>query len=106
MAINDQNAFYPRISLDFGISIGKSRLGPMQHGSPEKAGHRYPTAFHPADMKIDVYGHLLPSDSRDAVNSLDDAAPNRILSAPNENKKSCNSLELQLIYSIGGDAGN
>jgi hypothetical protein len=37
-------------------------------------------------MTVDVYGHLLPSENRDAVNFLDDA-PICNLSATTENKE-------------------
>jgi integrase len=41
---------------------------------------------HSIQMTVDVYGHLLPSENRDAVNFLDDA-PICNLSATTENKK-------------------
>jgi integrase len=41
---------------------------------------------HSIQMTVDVYGHLLPSENRDAVNSLDDASICN-LSATTENKK-------------------
>ncbi len=38
-------------------------------------------------MTVDIYGHLIPSGNRDAVNSLDDPTPICTLSAPCENEK-------------------
>lgn len=37
-------------------------------------------------MTVDVYGHLVPSENREAVNSLDDDATNRNLSATTKKK--------------------
>ena len=38
-------------------------------------------------ITVDVYGHLIPSSNRGAVNQLDSTAPIRTLSAPNQNTK-------------------
>jgi len=42
-------------------------------------------------MTVDIYGHLIPSSNRDAVNSLDDVAPTCTLSAPCKNEKAITS---------------
>jgi len=42
-------------------------------------------------MTVDIYGHLIPSGNRDAVNSLDDPAPTFTLSVPRENEKAATS---------------
>lgn len=42
-------------------------------------------------MTVDIYGHLIPNSNRDAVNSLDEQAPIRTLSAPTENEKAVTS---------------
>jgi len=42
-------------------------------------------------MTVDIYGHLIPNSNRDAVNSLDEHAPTRTLSAPTENEKAATS---------------
>jgi integrase len=38
-------------------------------------------------MTVDIYGHLIPSSNRQAVNALDENAPKRTLSAPGQNEK-------------------
>jgi integrase len=38
-------------------------------------------------MTVDIYGHLIPSSNRQAVNALDENAPKRTLSAPTQNEK-------------------
>ena len=42
---------------------------------------------HSIQMTVDVYGHLIPGSNREAVNRLDDLAPNRTPGAPTENTK-------------------
>lgn len=42
-------------------------------------------------MTVDIYGHLIPSGNREAVNSLDESAPDRTLYAPSENEKAVTS---------------
>ena len=38
-------------------------------------------------MTVDIYGHLIPSSNRQAVNALDENAPKRTPSAPTQNEK-------------------
>ena len=38
-------------------------------------------------MTVDIYGHLIPSSNRQAVNALDEDAPKRTPSTPAKNKK-------------------
>ncbi|MCK5486149.1 MAG: site-specific integrase [Desulfobacterales bacterium] len=38
-------------------------------------------------MTVDIYGHLIPSSNRQAVNALDENAPKRTPSAPTKNEK-------------------
>ncbi len=38
-------------------------------------------------MTVDIYGHLIPSSNRQAVNALDENAPKRTPSAPAQNEK-------------------
>jgi integrase len=38
-------------------------------------------------MTVDIYGHLIPSSNRQAVNALDEHAPKRTPSAPAQNEK-------------------
>lgn len=38
-------------------------------------------------ITVDVYGHMIPSANRKALNALDESAPNRTLSAPLKTKK-------------------
>jgi integrase len=42
---------------------------------------------HSIQMTVDVYGHLIPGSNREAVNRLDQPAPNRTLYAPTQNTK-------------------
>ena len=60
---------------------------------------------HSIQMTVDEYGHLLPTENRDAVNSLDDATI-RNSTATTPKQKGCNPLGLNPLYSSGGDAGN
>ncbi|MCF8051593.1 MAG: site-specific integrase [Desulfobacterales bacterium] len=50
-------------------------------------------------ITVDVYGHLLPSESRGAVNTLDDA-PKRTLSAPAENENAATQEDYGIIPSV------
>jgi integrase len=38
-------------------------------------------------MIVDIYGYLIPSSNRQAVNALDEDAPKPTLSAPSKNRK-------------------
>ncbi|MEA3230287.1 MAG: tyrosine-type recombinase/integrase [Thermodesulfobacteriota bacterium] len=40
---------------------------------------------------VDIYGHFIPGSNRQAVNRLDDIAPNCTLSAPIQNEKAVTS---------------
>jgi len=56
-------------------------------------------------MPVDIYGHLIPSGNRDAVNRLDYLHSNALHTHLPKKKKSYNLLRSQLIRDDGGDAG-
>jgi len=51
-------------------------------------------------MTVDIYGHLIPSSNRQAVNALDENAPKRTPSAPAKNEEAVIPQDHSLLSSV------
>jgi integrase len=60
----------------------------------EKLGH------FSIQMTVDIYGHLIPSSNRQAVNALEENAPKRTSSAPAQNEKAITHQDHSLLSSV------
>jgi hypothetical protein len=51
-------------------------------------------------MTVDIYGHLIPSSNRQAVNALDENAPKRTPSAPSKNEEAVTHQDHSSLSSV------
>jgi integrase len=51
-------------------------------------------------MTVDIYGHLIPSSNRQAVNALDENEPKRTPSAPAQNEKAATPQDYSPLSTV------